>query len=393
MWKSIKNLLNFGAGSDTRPQNSQPDKPEIPDVARLDASSNPWGVPLIAVHTVTQTMQSVTANLWCAQNAVSYGNEDGLGFVGTLPSSARSIAASFTYPTDGELVDGALFIPREMEHKWALYFHRNQILCVRSWLRSVMVVAYVKQTPNAIEVIELRGTFGVDEEPPELTLRIFDFLVRSHALDTDDAIPFPAPVPESVADDAQKAAMWCYSLYGKMAHFATVLEVPNPPPPNRPMRSYSLLHIAAARADIQTMANMVTRGVSVDQPDRDGQPPLHWALSSDKPEPVIYLLDHGAQIDYKDPEGATMLMQVVQQMKPLHALMLLDRGANPNLTDNRGFTALHRAAYLGHEGMVKALLRFGADKTIVAQGLLARDHARSQGYGGVVNLLDQHNGN
>lgn len=382
-WKSF---FGLGRSKQQRSDSSQT-QGQIPAVGRVDAADNRWGVPLLAVHTVTQSMTSTSSNPISAMNAMSFRQDDGASFIGQTPPSTRTIPVDLTYRTDGPLVDGALFLPQVMEHKWALYYHRNQVLCVRSWQRKVLVTASVQNADDYVRVTSVQGVFHDDNEPPELTTRILDFLLRSHALN----LPYPAPVPTEMAQDPMKAAMWCVSMYGNRALFATAEALPEISPPEQPLRTYSLLHIAAARADTKAMAEMLSQGISADLPDRDGQPPLHWALTSQTLAAATYLLEHGAQVDFRDPEGATMLMQVVQQAEKSQAIFLLNNHADPNARDANGFTALHRAAYLGHRELVEILLQHGADPNVESQGHTPRSHAAAQGHQAIVRLLDSHN--
>jgi len=377
--------MSGGAGPKEAKRDSSTAPNQLPAVERVAAADNPWQVPLLAVHTITQSMTSTTGNPEFATNAVSYGREDGIGFIGQAPPTMRSIPTDLRYHTDGKLVDGALFLPTAMEQKWALYFHRNQILCVRSWQRKVLVTATVQSNDGNVQITAIQGVFTDENEPQDLTIRLLDYLLRSHALE----VPYPVPLLSGLDKDPGQAALWCFSLFGNKALFATTEAVPTDPP-QVPLRTYSVLHIAAARGDVEGMKAILSQGVSPDLPDRDGQPPLHWALSGQELSSASYLLDYGAQVDFRDPEGATMLMQAVQQAKLSQTVFLLSRSADPNAQDSRGFTALHRAAYIGHQDLVQTLLQHGASPHIEAQGHRPRSHAQKQGHFAIVRILDSY---
>src|SRR5262245_4907044 len=134
-WDWFKRKL----GSSTPPKTVT--STNLPEVRWLQASDNPWGVPVLDVRPITLSWISMSENQQSADNALSYSGDDGLGFVGVNPSSTRQCAASLQYRIDKTLVDGALFIPNCMEHKWALYLHCGKIICIRSWLRSVEAIA------------------------------------------------------------------------------------------------------------------------------------------------------------------------------------------------------------------------------------------------------------
>jgi hypothetical protein len=357
---------------------------KIPDIRRIEANDNAWQVNLLEVHPVTLQMHSYSQNPDCASNAVSYRQDDGTSFIGASPSSTRTLPTNLYYRIDGMLAEGALFLPQVMEHKWALYYHRGQILCIRSWLRHVEVIAEVDIDSNQARITNVRGMFLLPDEPPEFTIRVLDYLLRSHALGQ----VYPAPVPEEVAQDPQKAAMWCFASYGKMAVFATSASLPFEPP-EAPLRTYSLLHIAAAHADLKAVNALLSQGLSIDLPDRDGQSPLHWALNAQGLDAASYFLDHGAQVDFRDPEGATPLMQMVQLSQRDKVAFLLEHGADPNAEDTRGFAALHRAAYLGNRELVQLLLDYKAVPNLEVQGQTPRSLAASHGHQAIVSLLDQ----
>ena len=119
---------------------------------------------------------------------------------------------------------------------------------------------------------------------------------------------------------------------------------------------------AARRGDVDTVRNLLQRGVDVQTAQADGMTALHWAaLRSDVvlAETLIYA---GANL-----EAATR----IGQHTPLHAASrtgqpgvvraLLDAGADPRARTASGATALHLAAQAGSGEAVAALLDRGAD--------------------------------
>ena len=85
---------------------------------------------MLDVRPVTQTMMLVTTEEQYAANAISFGQDDGTSFIGKEPPSNRLIEANLSFPIDRSLADGVLFTPHEMEHKWALFYHLGEIICV-----------------------------------------------------------------------------------------------------------------------------------------------------------------------------------------------------------------------------------------------------------------------
>ncbi len=189
----------------------------LPDIAWVDGANNPWGVPILDVRPVTQNMLSTSRDPKSAANAVSFAREDGAVFRDAPPAVSRPIGAGLRYRTTGPLVDGVLFSPTQMEHKWALFYRERRIFVVRSWSRQVKLVADVVPRAGHIDVTTLHGALADAEEDPEWTVRAFDYLIRSHALHTT----YPAPLPDGLEANPGAVAMWCMSLFGKMAHYAT----------------------------------------------------------------------------------------------------------------------------------------------------------------------------
>jgi hypothetical protein len=180
------------------------DELEIPWV---QADANPWGVAVLDVRPVT------------------------LGMV----STSSTVDAALVFPTDGGLADGVLFVPQVMEDKWAVFVVDGRILFVRSWLRKVWVTAEVRRDGETAVVGPIHGAF-LDEEEPELTVRIVDFLLRTHALGE----AWPAPLPPVLDQDPQAAALWCMSMFGRRAVAATHHPLPRRLP-HSPLRTHAPL--------------------------------------------------------------------------------------------------------------------------------------------------------
>jgi hypothetical protein len=354
---------------------------QLPEIPWIAEDANPWGVPLLDLRPVALGMLSTSKDKECAINAMSFGQDDGLGFDGVEPEVSDTVPASLRFRIDGMLADGALFIPSEMEHKWALYYHRSQVLCIRSWTRAVAAVADVRATGDHVEITAIRGALVGDD--PALMPRVLDFLLRSHALGQ----VYPAPLPTGLEAQPQTAALWCFSLFGNLAHFATPHELPFSVP-EKPLRTHSLLHIAVARGDSSAAQGQLQRGIPLDLRAGDGLCPLHWAIARDDTAMLAFLIDRGSPVDVRSDEGATPLMNAVQARSLEKVAFLLDRGADPNATDQRGFTALHRAAEMGQLEVVRLLLDRGAAPHPEAQGHTPRSLAQGRGETAVVELLD-----
>ena len=336
----------------------QENKYQLPWIA---ADENPWKVSILDLRPISQRMLSTSKDSQMAENAVSYGQEDGLVFLEQTPQSEQSFETNFSFPIDDTLERGVLFIPSKMEQKWAIYYHENKLLFIRSWLREVYVIAETVQENKQVIITKIHGEFTEDESQAftESTLK---FLIHSHVLGEI----VPAPLPQDMKESTDAAGLWSFSTYGNMAHFGhfeSDLNYEN----QRVLRSHSLLHIAVARGDMDKIKTELENGANINALAGDGLSVLQWALTTDI-KILEFLLQAGANPDVESAEGATPIMNAVQSDKMEHLQLLVAHGADVNKQDQRGFTALHRAAEMGLIKMVKALLKHGADKSIEAEG-------------------------
>ena len=109
----------------------RPDLANAP-IAWIPAEDSPFGTRVLDVRPITLGTLSMSRDAQMAQNAVSYGGEDGSSFAAERPASARRVDATLRFRAPERLVDGSLFIPREMEDKWALFVAGGELVCVRS---------------------------------------------------------------------------------------------------------------------------------------------------------------------------------------------------------------------------------------------------------------------
>lgn len=349
----------------------------------LDSSENPWTVPVLDVRPVTLGMISTTTDPAMARNAISFRGDTGISFADASVPNPRRTPAHLRYATGGYLADGVLFIADQMEHKWAVFFHRDRLLFVRSWLRELHVAAHVRRGDGYVEIEQIEGVFTSVDEPPALTEAIMDFIVRSHVL----GLVHPAPLAIAVGDDLDGAGLWCFSMFGNLAWYAT-LEPLVLVPPDQVLRSYSLLHIAVACNDRAGAAEQLDAGVPIDLRAGDGQSALHWALTTPDTGMLEWLVGRGLAVDTRTDEGATALMLAVQHEDVDDAAWLLDHGADPDATDDRAFTSLHRAAEMGHTDQVRLLLERGATRDPIAQGHTPLALAKARGHKKIVAALN-----
>jgi len=192
------------------------------EIPWIEAADTPWGVRVLDVRGVTQNMISTSADPDCAANAISYDRENGSAFAGLEPVMQRVIGAMIPFRVEAPLGDGALFRPRVMEHKWAIFHRGGRILFVRGWRRKLHVVADLAAQEGSVAITRLNGVFLDTEEHPLFTTMVADFLLRSHVL----GAVYPAPLPEGMEESPQQAALWCFHVFGNMALCATPEIIP-----------------------------------------------------------------------------------------------------------------------------------------------------------------------
>ncbi|HOT44306.1 MAG TPA: ankyrin repeat domain-containing protein [Spirochaetota bacterium] len=107
------------------------------------------------------------------------------------------------------------------------------------------------------------------------------------------------------------------------------------------------LHRAAASGDVGAISRRLEMGDRVNQHDRYGWTPLHWAAYYSQMNAVKYLLAKGADpncvtVDSYGPftKGTTPLMLCAYYDYRVLAKVLVDAGANVHAKDDLGNTAI-----------------------------------------------------
>jgi ankyrin repeat protein len=121
---------------------------------------------------------------------------------------------------------------------------------------------------------------------------------------------------------------------------------------------------AARTGNWQTVRALVTGGLKADDvnnSDKDGTRPLHWAVRADEVEIADLLLKAGADATASNRLGVTPIYLAAVNGNGVMIRKLLDRGANPNQVEKTGETILMVATRSGSADAVKAVLERGAD--------------------------------
>jgi uncharacterized protein len=127
------------------------------------------------------------------------------------------------------------------------------------------------------------------------------------------------------------------------------------------LATYSGLHDAAARGDIGTIQILARGGADLNVRDRNGRTPVHVAVFQGQGTAAEALIAAGADPSLLDHQryDAVTVAAVRDELPTLKAL--LSAGASAKLvTSIYDGTALIAAAHLGHDGIVRELIRAGA---------------------------------
>ncbi|ESQ29631.1 hypothetical protein EUTSA_v10023251mg [Eutrema salsugineum] len=182
------------------------------------------------------------------------------------------------------------------------------------------------------------------------------------------------------------------------------------------------LCFAAARGDDLLLHQLLRRGASPNEMDKNGRTALHIAASKGSHYCVVLLLEHGADPNIRDSEGNVPLWEAIIGRHGGIAKLLAENGAKLSLDsvsyfsclaveknsldalkdiikyggdvtipDGNGATALHKAVSEGHLEIVKFLLDRGADLDMPdSYGWTPRALAEHQGHEDIKTLFHNH---
>ncbi len=132
-------------------------------------------------------------------------------------------------------------------------------------------------------------------------------------------------------------------------------------PTRADVAAYRGLHAAAHRGEAAVIVKLAAAGAALDARDAHGRTPLHVATFARKHEAIRALVKAGAALDLleNDRYDAVTIASVADD--PATLALLLSLGASAKqVTSRYDGTALIAAAHLGHDEVVRQLIRAGA---------------------------------
>ena len=130
-------------------------------------------------------------------------------------------------------------------------------------------------------------------------------------------------------------------------------------PPHPPI-AYGLIHQYAKNGDVNGVAMELAKYPDeLNQPEGDGQTPLHLAAENCHSNVVALLLTTGAKINIQASDNETPLHLAAQEGCVDVVKLLLAKGADANAKDKQGRTPMDRARQWNQTNIVSLLQRSG----------------------------------
>jgi len=155
------------------------------------------------------------------------------------------------------------------------------------------------------------------------------------------------------------------------------------PPSPAERATYAGLFAAAATGDAAAIARLATSGAVVDARDGHGRTPLLVAAYAQQHDAMRALVKAGADPNaYESDRYDVVTIAAVADDVPTLEVALALGGSARNVTSRYDGTALIAAAHLGHDGVVRTLIKAGAPL----------DHVNNLGWTAVIESIVLGNG-
>jgi hypothetical protein len=195
----------------------------------LEADSNPFGIRMLDIRSVTWNVVSSTSDQAIVTRFLSTRGSSGEEFVGRHANHGREIPCSLSYPFVPDFSEGPLFVARVMEDKWDVFIQELLIRVARSWTGELRFIGRIRPHEASdrlmiIDQVEAATDDGALDHVQ--AIHDFDFVMKAYVLGR----VVPNTVPLTFRAKAKEAmALYSYSVHGRRATFATFEDVRSTP--------------------------------------------------------------------------------------------------------------------------------------------------------------------
>ena len=156
------------------------------------------------------------------------------------------------------------------------------------------------------------------------------------------------------------------------------------------------LVVAVLNSDFEAARAAIASGADVNGISVEGMYPLHYAVNSEMPRMVRFLIENKADVNARETEGGYTPLHLVcrknfdmAKNRLEIAVILIAAGANINAADESGATSLHMAVTGGLEELSRLLIEYGADVNVRTgyHKLTPLHQASSGGHLSIIKLL------
>ena len=131
--------------------------------------------------------------------------------------------------------------------------------------------------------------------------------------------------------------------------------------------SEKMLCSAAQEGDVACVSALISKGIKVNQANKEGLTALVLAALHGHTNVVKLLLAKGADINAFTGDGQTALMSAVHKNHPIVVEHLLQSGADPSIAPHIGGHALHLAKSLGFQKVIKVFQKAGISEKNISE--------------------------
>jgi len=177
-------------------------------------AGNPFDGPIMDIRSVSLNMVSTTSDPKVAENYTASRNCDGRKYIDANPENVKSYRTEFSYPHNGEELDGIVFKSPAMEIKWDIYAYGEWFYFVRSWTSDLVYKVRYENAGHALIFKEVLA----NEIASEIEAQNIHSIMLTHVLGR----VWPYYVPGHLQDMSnKKLALHMFSQFGSKATILT----------------------------------------------------------------------------------------------------------------------------------------------------------------------------